>query len=350
MQFAASDIRLSPTDLSAFLGCRHRTGLDLGVLTGQLSRPAETYDPVIEALRRRGAEHERAYVASLRAQGLRVVEIDAEQPRDARVGRTVAAMRDGAEAIVQAALQQPSAAQSNSRWTVPGSPEGPDLHWAGYADILRRVDTPSPTLGLAWSYEPYDTKLARDTRGSTILQLAVYVDLLEQIQGVRPARFHVVSPGGAADARFVVHTYRYADFAAYIRVVRRQLDATLALGPERIQQAHYPEPVEQCDICKWWDRCDARRRTDDHLGFVAGIATLHREELRRNGIATMSALAAEPPAFTPKRGSRDTYARLHHQARVQVESRTRHAPVHELLPVTPGEGLCRLPAPLSIIV
>ena len=46
-----------------------------------------------------------------------------------------------------------------------------------------------------WSYEPYDTKLARETRGGTILQLSVYVDLLEAFSSVRPERFWVVTPG-----------------------------------------------------------------------------------------------------------------------------------------------------------
>ena len=44
-------------------------------------------------------------------------------------------------------------------------------------------------------YEPYDTKLARETRGATILQLSVYADLLEGIQQALPERFWVVTPG-----------------------------------------------------------------------------------------------------------------------------------------------------------
>ena len=43
-------------------------------------------------------------------------------------------------------------------------------------DVLRRVDVPSG-LG-AWSYEPVDTKLARETRAGTILQLCTYCEML----------------------------------------------------------------------------------------------------------------------------------------------------------------------------
>ena len=58
--------------------------------------------------------------------------------------------------------------------------------WSGRADILRRVDVPSD-LG-DWSYEVIDTKLARETRGGTILQLALYSDLVCSVQGVLPDR------------------------------------------------------------------------------------------------------------------------------------------------------------------
>jgi uncharacterized protein len=205
------------------------------------------------------------------------------------------------------------------------------------------VDTPS-ALG-AWSYEPYDTKLARETRGGTILQLAVYADLLEQLQGLCPERFYVVTPGGDGD--FITHAYRFADYAAYFRVVRGQLADTIALGHDEILGRHYPEPVEHCDVCRWWDRCNSRRRTDDHLSFIAGAGRIHREELTAQGFPTLAVAAAMPlpVAFNPSRGSRDTYARIREQARVQHQQRTTNQPVHELLEFVEGQGLARLPEP-----
>ena len=324
MRLTTSDLRLSPSDLSAFLGCRHRTGLNLAVAAGSMKRPEWT-DPMTEALRRRGAEHERAFAESLRRLGPRDCRDRSGAATDARVAQTLEAMRSGAEVIVQAALEGDA--------------------WLGYADILQRVSTPS-ALG-DWSYEPYDTKLARETRGGTILQLSVYVDLLEGIQQVRPKRFWVVTPGDD-EAPFVVTPYRYADFAAYVRVVRAQLSATLALGHDAIRQSYYPEPVEGCEVCRWIGRCDKRRRTDDHLSFIAAIGRAHRAELTAQGFATLATAAAMPLpiAFKPSRGSRDTYTRIREQARVQHEQRTLGRPVHELLlPVVEGQGLSRLPDP-----
>ncbi len=140
-----------------------------------------------------------------------------------------------------------------------------------------------------------------------------------------------------------------ADYAAYYRLVKAQLLRALADGPEALQNSHYPEPVEQCEICRWWTTCNGRRRQDDHLAFIAGIGRSHRAELMANGVATLTAAAElpEPLPFTPARGSRDTYARLRDQARVQHQQRLAHAPVHELLPVQAGMGLARLPEPAS---
>jgi predicted RecB family nuclease len=329
MRADGPDLRLSPSDLSGFLGCRHRTGLDLAVAMGNLARPAWS-DPVAQALRDRGAEHERAYVDYLRAQGLGVVGIDGAVLPDARVADTLAAMRGGADVIVQAAL-------------VSGGSSPAGVSWLGYADILQRVPVAS-ALG-SWSYEPCDTKLARETRGGTILQLTVYVDLLEQVQHLRPERFWVVTPGEGGG--FAATPYRAADYDAYVRVVHRQFQATLALGSEAILAAHYPEPVEHCDVCRWSERCNARRRADDHLAFIAGIGRVHREELSVQGVPTLTAAAgmAVPILFKPTRGSRETYERFHHQARVQVEQKTLQRPVHELLPVEDDQGLARLPEP-----
>src|ERR1700730_9765692 len=65
--------------------------------------------------------------------------------------------------------------------------------WGGRTDILRRVDIPSD-LG-AWSYVIIDTKLARETKGGTVLQLCLYSDLLGIIQNQVPEFAYVVVPG-----------------------------------------------------------------------------------------------------------------------------------------------------------
>src|SRR5215471_17041532 len=164
----SDQIVFSATDLSNFLNCRHRTALELGEVLGKWCRP-QFHDPVLEALLARGLEHERRYVASLEATGRRIVDVAEFKSRTEALDRTLDAMRSEAEVIVQGALE--------------------DGNWYGRPDVLLRRDVPS-AFG-PWSYEVADTKLARETRAGTILQLGLYCDMLGRFQGNSPERFYV---------------------------------------------------------------------------------------------------------------------------------------------------------------
>ncbi len=320
MKATDSGIRLSASDLANHLGCRHLTCLDLRVARGELESPT-SHDLALEVLQRRGFEHEKAYVEHLRAQNLTVVTLEDLGYAEDEFAATRAAMRDGPDVIVQPTLLG----------------EG----WMGRADILRRVEVPSPGLG-AHSYEVLDTKLARDTRGRTILQLCLYSELLAQVQGRLPEQMYVVPPGRG----FAPEVYRVADYMAYFRLIRRKLVESVADGFWHGGET-YPVPCEQCAICRWWRACDSRRRADDHLSLVAGIGRGQIAELEGRGIPTLEALASLALPLTPKprRGAAESYERVHHQARVQLAGRRQNAPVHELLPLADGLGLFRLPEP-----
>ena len=60
----------SPTDLNAFLACEHLTTLQLAVARGELAKPWR-HNPHADLIRRKGDEHEAAYLARLRADGAR---------------------------------------------------------------------------------------------------------------------------------------------------------------------------------------------------------------------------------------------------------------------------------------
>jgi uncharacterized protein len=247
-----------------------------------------------------------------------VVQDDESLDRDSRIERTVTAMRAGIGVIAQADLK--------------------NGNWFGRADVLLKVNAPSQ-LG-NWSYEVVDTKLARETRGGTILQLCLYSELVARIQGMTPLHMHVVSPA----REFQPETFRLLDFLAYYRFVKSRLEKELT--SEELPST-YPEPVEHCGICDWWPRCNDLRRTDDHLSFVAGISKLQMNELRRWGVASLAALAKMPIPLKhrPERGAPEGYIKVREQARVQFEYRTTSKPVHELLALEPERGLSRLPEP-----
>src|SRR5881275_3235439 len=96
----AGSLILSATDLSNFLNCRHRTALEMGEALGKRRRPAWT-DPLLEALFARGLEHERNYVSRLGAAGKQIVDLSEIKAREEALTATQAAMRAGAEVIVQ---------------------------------------------------------------------------------------------------------------------------------------------------------------------------------------------------------------------------------------------------------
>ena len=147
------------------------------------------------------------------------------------------------------------------------------------------METPSD-LG-PWSYEVIDTKLARETKGGTVLQLCLYADLVESVQGKRPKFGHVVAPW----SNYKPQKFRMDDYSAFYRRVRKSLEEFVqspSFGEE------YPEPKDRCEICSWQVNCEVRRRADDHLCLVAGISKLQTKELQRRGIDTVGELAAMP--------------------------------------------------------
>jgi predicted RecB family nuclease len=317
MQLIGKSLHLSASDLVGHLNCRYLTMLDLQVAYGKASKPA-VWDPLLELLVERGALHEQAYVDHLKDEGLSITKIEGVGVDAGSVAQTVAAMKAGVQVIVQGALQS--------------------ANWAGRTDILRRVDTPS-TLG-PWSYEVTDTKLARETKGNTVLQLCLYSNLLASTQGLAPEFAYVVTP----ETGFAPEPYRLADYAAYYRHVRRSLEIAVISEPAADM---YPEPIVHCDICRWRTQCDARRRADDHLSLVAGISNTQIDELGKQAVETMAKLAAMPLPLTwkPKRGARESYQKVREQARIQVQGRSEGQIVHEALPLTSGFGLARLPQP-----
>jgi uncharacterized protein len=300
MRIENQQVQLAASDLAKHLACRHLTMLDLLGAQDEIKRPYWE-DPSVDALIERGFRHEAAYLAHLKEQGLEVLA------HEEGLQRTLDAMRAGVAVIAQADLKAG--------------------RWFGRADVLLKVDKPS-RLG-NWSYEVVDTKLARETRGGTILQLCLYSELIENIQGVMPERMHVVTPGRG----FQPESFRPHDFLAYYRFVKARLERVIAA---ETNLPTYPDPVEHCEICHWWPLCNDRRRKDDHLSFVSGISKRQRSDLRDLGITTLASLARSAP---------DGFVKIREQARLQLESRDTGKPVHELLAPEPERGLARLPEP-----
>jgi predicted RecB family nuclease len=211
------------------------------------------------------------------AEGVSICDLRYIDDDDKAIAETVAAMERGDEAIAQATLTNGC--------------------WFGRADVLRRVERPSK-LG-SWSYVVYDCKLARETKAATILQLSLYSELIETVQGRLPEAMYVVPPSET----FQSEQYRVLDYAAYYRYVKARLETAVSGRSSET----YPEPTPHCEVCRWWSECDTERRKDDHLSLVAGISRLQRKQLRVWDALTVADLARFPLPIPqrPEHGSKE---------------------------------------------
>ena len=313
----SEQIRLSATDLSNHLACRHLTVLDLEVARGARLAPGFS-SPDLRVIQELGLRHEAAYLASLTERGFSVADLRGFRNDETAAAETRMRMEAGIDVIAQGTLAAG--------------------RWFGRPDLLRKVAKPS-VFG-NWSYEVYDCKLARETKATTILQLALYSDLLASVQGQVPEFMYVVPPA----IQFAEEAHRIADYAAYFRHVKARLEKSCDCGEAG---PTYPEPCAHCDVCRWYKECDATRRADDHLSLVAGISRLQRNQFVAWDAGSVASLAVFPIPLKqkPLHGSRESHERVREQARVQVDGRARGKAVHELLAIAENTGFCRLPAP-----
>jgi uncharacterized protein len=302
-------VRLSASDLMRFAGCAHATTLDLAWLDRCGPAPAEdSADAAL--LQRHGDAHEARHLARLRAEGRSVVEIARDGVSLAQgVAATRVALERAADIVFQGAL-------AGGRW-------------GGWSDFLERVERPS-ALG-PWSYEVTDTKLKRRPHPKHVLQLALYSDLLAEVQGAAPEHAHVELGNGQRA------TISLADVAAYARRVRDRLEAFVEdPAPTR------PIPCADCPLCRWREVCATRLDEEDSLFRVANVTRGQVAKLEAAGITTMAALAART---APVRGmAAETLDRLVAQAGLQAR-RADTGPAFALRPALPSRGFDLLPAP-----
>ena len=321
----------SASDLVGFLECRHLAALERAAVLGHVKQPMGT-DRFLDRIVKRGLQHERRFLDGLAAEGREVEEITRDDalplPQRYAAAReaTLAAMRTGRDIIFQAALF--------------------DGERLGFADFLLRVETPSD-LG-AWSYEVWDTKLARSVKASAVLQLCRYSDMVADLQGVAPEWMHLAL-GGARAERV---SFRVADYAAYYRSVAGRFEAFLRDDAPAWPLPTEPEPVGHCGVCRWRPQCKAEWRRDDHLSLVADISARQRDALRAHGVDTRAALGERHPG--PVDGlTAEAVERLHLQAAIQLRGEREGAHLSERIApardadgaLLPNQGLLLLPEP-----
>ncbi|HMI99532.1 MAG TPA: TM0106 family RecB-like putative nuclease [Gaiellaceae bacterium] len=310
MRVTNGNLAYSPSDVTAYLECEHLTQLELKVVRGEIVKP-QVEDAQAELIRRKGEEHERAYLDQLLADGRDVVTIELVGPNgewdwEGAARETADAMHAGREVVYQAAFL--------------------DGEWRGLADFVIR--------GADGSYEAYDTKLARHGKPAHVLQLCFYSEQIGRVQGRTPERMHIALGSGETES------YRVLDFLAYYRRVRgRFLDA---VHNPRLTE---PWPVDHCSMCDFRKLCEARWDEQDHLTRVANIRRDQIVRLGEAGITTLAALGDTPPETVVPHIAASTLENIRHQAELQLRHRRTGEHAFDTLRPEDERGLALLPKP-----
>ena len=314
MQFQNGNISLSPSDVTAYLGCRHLTTLSLQVAKKELAKP-DVENEQAELIFRKGLEHEDAYLRRLIDEGnaVRTIELEPDRDWERAARETVAAMRDGVDVVYQGVLASDG--------------------WRGQADFLdaRRDALRARRVELRGArHQARPPREARLHPPALLLQRADRADpgaragahpraAREPDAGVVHAeRVRRVLPPRPAAARGVRRRTARDRAVPLPAVPHLRLQAALrrALGrgrPPLPRRGDQPRPDREARAAWSQNACGARRRG-------------HAEQ--------------RPPGMAEA-----TFERLHDQAALQLEARLSHADSWKLLTPQPASGFALLPDP-----
>lgn len=317
----------SASDLVGQMGCAHSTLLRQATGSGLLTIEKAPADPNVELAAKYGLAHENVKLEQLiEEHGTdQVVRIE-EPSRPVTRASIVAASAATRDAI---AVEAPVIFQAVFF----------DGEFYGIADFL--VRTPL-TGGFGYTYEAYDTKLARSAKPSAMLQLAAYSDQLASLGLVVPRRAHLWLGDGTTES------FQVNDLLPLLRQVRSDLRAALAVDA-RVPEPLWAEKRPACGVCAFSVHCETGREEARDLSLVAGMRGTQRRKLIDAGLATIDALAAGDPRATPERMADRTFTVLQSQAALQVRqdaTRTATDPAGTVFSEVIGdEGFSMLPAP-----
>lgn len=282
----------SASDLVAFASCKHRTTLEYAYISNILGIKPEVAQGMAQIAGVRGTEHERKVLAQLNAQHNDLVNLSDlahATITDLRVAalKTLEAMKSGASLIYQGVFFHGN--------------------FCGYPDFLRKtIATNGET-----TYEVLDAKLKRSLSSDAVIQLTAYSLQVEKLGFPLPTQL-VVYLGNDTQESFAV-----LDAAPFVRKVTNELEQVLA-QPAVVPKPIWAPKIGACEMCPWKSNCEDGRKQARDLSLVAKMRDEQRSRLMKSGITTIDSLAEAPDEKKPPFISKDTFARLRDQARLQL--------------------------------
>jgi uncharacterized protein len=313
---------LTPSKITAWLGCAHYLTLNERVQRGELAVTPSTLNTLAEILVDKGNRHESNCLEDYESLGKTIYQVPG---------------RNRGESFVQwvARVGNPMELGFDVIYQMPFVHEG----IRGIADFLVKSDDSTGSRAL---YEPVDAKLTRSQgKPGHVLQLCFYAEAMEALVGTMPRRMHIWLGSGTTQTLVV------EEFVAYWRRLRRQLAALLAEGAPDAPTR--PRPCDSCDYCEFQRQCERQWREEDSLAFVANSRESERDALERAGVRTVVQLSRREESVADLRDEK--LVRLQSQAALQVASRAEptRPPHFEVIDPSEdplyGHGFELMPAP-----
>lgn len=317
MRYIENDGRLvtSASDLKAASECEFAWVRAIDARLGRIEQVVEPEDLTLERAARLGDRHERRVLERYMADDPEGVAIIAQ------VSSTDAPALAEAVRLTNSALADPSV-------RIIYQAAFATTDFVGFADFLVRDESGR------WLVQ--DTKLARRARVTALMQLAAYVQRLDDLGVPRSDRVELLLGDGTTSSHLVddilpVYRLRYARLVDLIE--SRQIERGASADPTAWGDDRY----FACGRCA---TCQIEVEASRDLLLVAGMRPLQRTRLREAGIRTLDDLSvaqAPPPGMNA-----DVFALLRTQAQLQRASETAEAPAPLYRVVQPA-ALAALP-------
>jgi uncharacterized protein len=314
MKIRQNQILVSPTDLNNFTLCRYLIKNDISFEKDQKKLKKKKPEGDLELVRKLGAKHEKKHLKLFQEKDKPNITINNELSDSDRFRDTVAAIKKGYKMIHKAFFV--------------------DNKFRGEVDFLIRVETKSK-LG-AFSYEVYDTKIARNPRPVHVLQITAYSEMLGKIQGSAPKKMHLI------DGSDNMHPFKVSEFIDYFLYTKKVF---LDFLDNSKKETVYPEKCSHCKICHWLDECEKIWIGDNYINQVAGIKSSQIEKFREVNIDTVKDLAKINPDKIDLKINHKTLTNLKIKAGLVQEKRETGESKFNFVDTEDNKGFYKLPKP-----
>ncbi len=202
----------------------------------------------------------------------------------------------------------------------------------GTLTAVENNDAPGAT-----GYTVWDAKYSGKTKPTYLLQVAIYIDALEELGFLANGQKHGTILGSRK-----VDGYEEIEIVPAMKLARaeliEQINAALVAQESGDLSAYelsclslHCASKDSCSMCEYPEMCKEDRRATDDLVQVAGITQAQIAKLKSAGIQTMTDLAEASAASAPSSLPEVAFEKLNRQAAEQIKAIRTGVPQHTQL-------------------